>query len=147
MNKRIANLDWASAVQFYEAGKSLTAIAQHMGCSAGAVANNLRKHGVEIDSTRRRDQTGEKNHNFKGGLSRSTIRKLTAKVLSDAGRDLYLCERCGYRGVQPLDRHHKDRDRSNNDISNLEVLCVRCHNSGWEGAEHRRLHGINGRFI
>lgn len=48
------------------------------------------------------------------------------------------CERCGmpqgFDGSGPAGRkcpslqvHHRDRDRSNNDPSNLETLCARCH--------------------
>ena len=38
------------------------------------------------------------------------------------------CSRCGY-DVEPriLGVHHIDRDRDNNDLSNLEVLCPNCH--------------------
>lgn len=35
------------------------------------------------------------------------------------------CERCA--SVNQLQRHHKDRDPTNNDLSNIEVLCQRCH--------------------
>jgi hypothetical protein len=34
------------------------------------------------------------------------------------------CERCG---VPATDRHHKDGDTWNNERSNLEFLCRRCH--------------------
>lgn len=38
------------------------------------------------------------------------------------------CQRCEYsRYPQVLQVHHKDRDRSNNKIDNLEVLCPTCH--------------------
>lgn len=38
------------------------------------------------------------------------------------------CVRCGYdRSEFALDVHHKDHDHSNNEISNLEVLCCNCH--------------------
>ncbi len=38
------------------------------------------------------------------------------------------CERCGYDAEQKiLGVHHKDRNRKNNDLSNLEVLCPNCH--------------------
>lgn len=39
-----------------------------------------------------------------------------------------LCQRCGY-GTDPrmLDVHHRDGNRSNNRLDNLEVLCVWCH--------------------
>lgn len=39
------------------------------------------------------------------------------------------CERCGYdKHEAGIVVHHKDRNRENNDISNLEVLCAICHN-------------------
>lgn len=45
-----------------------------------------------------------------------------------------LCERCGSCAVgRALHAHHKDRNPYNNDPSNIETLCVRCH---WD--EHRR---------
>lgn len=38
------------------------------------------------------------------------------------------CTRCGYEeDVKMLDVHHKDKDRRNNKLENLEVLCVWCH--------------------
>lgn len=38
------------------------------------------------------------------------------------------CNRCGYSEYPGmLDVHHVDRDRSNNTLDNLEVLCVWCH--------------------
>lgn len=38
------------------------------------------------------------------------------------------CSRCGYsRDVRVLEVHHKDKDRTNNVLSNLEVLCPTCH--------------------
>jgi|SRR5438105_288839 len=38
------------------------------------------------------------------------------------------CQRCGYH-EEPriLGIHHKDRDRKNNEVGNLEVLCPMCH--------------------
>ena len=37
------------------------------------------------------------------------------------------CERCGYNKREILHVHHKDRDRKNNDFSNLELVCPNCH--------------------
>jgi hypothetical protein len=38
------------------------------------------------------------------------------------------CERCGFDAVKEiLGVHHKDRNRNNNELSNLEVLCPNCH--------------------
>ena len=39
-----------------------------------------------------------------------------------------VCERCGYcKMPEILEVHHKDRNRENNTIENLEVLCPNCH--------------------
>ena len=39
-----------------------------------------------------------------------------------------VCERCGYdKHEAGIIVHHRDRNRDNNDISNLEVLCAICH--------------------
>lgn len=38
------------------------------------------------------------------------------------------CERCGYdEHPEILEVHHKDRNRDNNEESNLEILCPNCH--------------------
>jgi predicted nucleic acid-binding Zn ribbon protein len=37
------------------------------------------------------------------------------------------CERCGYNKKEVLNVHHKDRNRKNNDLNNLELLCPNCH--------------------
>jgi 5-methylcytosine-specific restriction endonuclease McrA len=38
------------------------------------------------------------------------------------------CNKCGYNEhKQLLEVHHIDNDSSNNDPSNLEILCVMCH--------------------
>ncbi len=39
-----------------------------------------------------------------------------------------ICNRCGYdEHPEILQVHHKDRNRDNNDLSNLEILCPNCH--------------------
>ena len=42
------------------------------------------------------------------------------------------CNRCGYsKCLSVIEAHHKDRNRSNNKLENLELLCRNCH-----GEEH-----------
>lgn len=53
------------------------------------------------------------------------VKQRLVKVRGDA------CERCGYGKTEILNVHHKDRDRSHNDLSNLELICPNCH-----GEEH-----------
>ena len=38
------------------------------------------------------------------------------------------CARCGFdKHLKVLEVHHKDRNRSNNQLENLEILCPTCH--------------------
>lgn len=37
------------------------------------------------------------------------------------------CNRCGFSNLIALEVHHIDRDRTNNDLLNLEILCANCH--------------------
>lgn len=37
------------------------------------------------------------------------------------------CTKCAFDNLYAIIVHHKDRNRNNNDISNLEVLCANCH--------------------
>ena len=37
------------------------------------------------------------------------------------------CERCNYSKTEILVVHHKDRDRTHNDLDNLELICPNCH--------------------
>ncbi len=37
------------------------------------------------------------------------------------------CSVCGFDNIAALEVHHKDRDRTNNHLDNLEVLCANCH--------------------
>jgi hypothetical protein len=71
------------------------------------------------------------------GLSASAADRLK----KEAGR----CHRCGHDGsVSRLEVHHRDRDKRNQEPSNLEVLCHVCHmqdhaaagETGWH-AYHR----------
>ncbi len=39
----------------------------------------------------------------------------------------HICNRCNYSDIRALEVHHIDRNRHNNDISNLEILCANCH--------------------
>ncbi len=37
------------------------------------------------------------------------------------------CKDCGYDNLLALEVHHKDRDRTNNELDNLQILCCNCH--------------------
>jgi len=92
-------------------------------------------------------QLGNKNHQWKGGTCRSTIYRTVKKILQENGVDQKLCQNCGKRFPHNLNTHHKDGNKMNNNIDNLKILCVVCHNSGWVNAEHTRGRDKEGRFV
>jgi hypothetical protein len=64
------------------------------------------------------NQKGKNNNNWTGG---------TAPYYKRIAYEAYgkVCNRCGSENEIVV--HHKDRNRKNNDITNLEVLCKKCH--------------------
>jgi hypothetical protein len=49
---------------------------------------------------------------------------LKVKLIETRGKK---CERCSYDKYQILQVHHKDRDRKNSKLENLELICPNCH--------------------
>ncbi len=65
-------------------------------------------------------KTGTNHPNYKNGATASRKR-----VFEERG---YVCEKCGYCKIpEILQVHHKDRNRQNNENSNLLILCPNCH--------------------
>lgn len=51
-------------------------------------------------------------------------RRLKLRLLKLRG---LACEICGYNKIEILHVHHKDRNRKNNDLDNLKLICPNCH--------------------
>jgi len=49
---------------------------------------------------------------------------LKTRLAKERGR---ICEKCGYDKFEILQVHHVDRNRGNNDLKNLELICPNCH--------------------
>lgn len=49
---------------------------------------------------------------------------IKVRLLKERGKK---CERCNYDKYEILQIHHKNRDRMNNENSNLELICPNCH--------------------
>lgn len=73
--------------------------------------SNIHRAGIKYKLGRPRDKAEQ-------------IRSIKMRLLRERGEK---CERCGYAKVEILHVHHKDRDRNNNDVSNLEIICPNCH--------------------
>jgi len=68
---------------------------------------------------KRKSQFGELNNNWKNGSG--AYRRIAYKKYG------YICNKCGITNKKVLLVHHKDRNRKNNNIDNLEILCRNCH--------------------
>jgi hypothetical protein len=110
-------------------GLNQSQIAEKLNCSQAGVSRVCTINGIFWETgAAARDQRGEKNPNFINGMGRSTIERLTHRIVVMSGRNLHICERCQDESFpQEQHRHHKDRDRSNNTSENIEVLCSTCH--------------------
>ena len=53
-----------------------------------------------------------------------TQRFLKIRLIHQRGT---MCERCKYPKIEILQVHHKDRNRKNNELDNLELICPNCH--------------------
>ncbi|MEK7149371.1 MAG: HNH endonuclease [Patescibacteria group bacterium] len=51
-------------------------------------------------------------------------RSIKIRLLDQRGKS---CERCGYSRIEILQVHHKNRNRENNELENLELICPNCH--------------------
>jgi predicted nucleic acid-binding Zn ribbon protein len=90
-------------------GTPIVASAHKRTCSRAC--SNTYRAGIKYKIGRPRDKAQE-------------IRALKIRLLEQRDRK---CERCGYAKVEILHVHHKDRNRNNNDFSNLELICPNCH--------------------
>lgn len=64
-------------------------------------------------------RSGRNNGNYNTGIG--SYRKIAFDVYP------HKCARCGYENILALEVHHKDKNRNNNSIENLEILCCNCH--------------------
>ena len=111
---------------YWEERLSQTQISEKLGIPQVTVGRYLREYNMS-DTNRRRDQRGELNTQYKNGMSRSTINRITKKLCEEYGVQLNRCQVCGDIWSGNLDRHHRDRNRANNTIENIIVICPSCH--------------------
>lgn len=73
--------------------------------------SNIHRKGIKYTLNRPRDKV-------------SSQRALKVRLIGARGPK---CGRCNYNKVEILHIHHKDRDRENNNLDNLELICPNCH--------------------
>ena len=89
--------------------KPILAGANKKTCSRSCANKN--RAGIKYTGTARKDKV-----KYQRGLK--------VRLLEARGKR---CERCGFPRYEILVVHHKVRDRSHNELSNLELLCPNCH--------------------
>ena len=119
--------------------------------SKGGNETSFRKgHIPWSKGIQRLDITGDKNPNWQGGKSyqgynrREFNKWIKREILK---RDNYSCKICDRKRdlFIPLDVHHIDQDKNNNNFNNLITLCHICHskfhnNKLFKEEHHQSLH-------
>lgn len=90
-------------------GKLILAGANKKTCSRGCA--NKHRASIKYKLGRPRDKVRNQ-------------RSLKIRLLDQREKS---CERCLYNKYEILVVHHKDRNRNNNELGNLELLCPNCH--------------------
>lgn len=91
---------------------------------------NIKKHlqRLKVDTDHWTGQGWNKDQQTKNWNTYSKISSIKKIILSERG---HICESCGnsvWMGEKiPLEIDHIDGDRTNNDKSNLKLLCCNCH--------------------
>lgn len=89
--------------------KLILASANKKTCSRSCANKN--RAGIKYKINRPRDKV-------------KSQQALKIRLLKERGRK---CERCAYSKLEILQVHHKNRDRNNNGLENLELICPNCH--------------------
>lgn len=92
-------------------GKLILASANKKTCSRACA--NTHRMGIKYKMNSPRDKV-------------KAQQTLKIRLLKVRGKN---CERCKYDKWEILQVHHKDRDRNNNNLENLELICPNCHYS------------------
>ena len=104
----------------------------------------------KMSITHKNKHVGEKNCNWRGGVSKLgypfgfnyELKELIRK------RDRHTCQRCGVpqlECIKKLDIHHKDENKNNLNPENLISLCRQCHtftNRSNRDIKRKEHHGI-----
>jgi len=92
-----------------------------LGDNFKAAQKHNKKYGWPWQNKKRDKKTKEKISNTKTTSGIATYARKAYKEYA------YRCNKCGIIDKRVLLVHHKDKNRYNNNIENLEVLCWNCH--------------------
>ena len=123
-------------LKWIEEKQSKAFIARELKCKQETLNNYLKKMNIEYEgnqSGKGMTKTNNRKMTFEEYLVNSKdiqTNKVRNKILEE-GIKPHKCECCGnteWMGNPiPLELHHKDGDRTHNELSNYELLCPNCH--------------------
>jgi len=90
-------------------GKMILAGLNKKTCSRSCA--NTQRAGIKYKTGRLKDKV-------------KSLQSLKIRLLETRGTK---CERCEYDKYEILQVHHKDRNRANNELENLALICPNCH--------------------
>ena len=124
-------------LKWIKENQSKAFIARELKCKQETLNNYLKKMNIEYEGNQSGKGThknsGNKKMTFEEYLANSKdiqTNKVRNKILEE-GIKPHKCECCGNTewlgNPIPLELHHKDGDRTHNELSNYELLCPNCH--------------------
>ena len=122
-------------LQWISENKSKAFISKQLKCKQETLNKYLEKMGIDYSGNQPgKGQSKKKNKmDLEDYLQNSTdiqTNKVRKKILEEHIK-AHRCECCGletWLGQPiPLELHHKDGDRTHNELSNFELLCPNCH--------------------
>lgn len=123
--------------QWIEENISKAEIARRLSCKADTLENYLKKMNIQYSGNKSGKNIKTFNHpsyipfDIYIKVSKTIqTNKLRHKLIKEGLKEAK-CERCGnveWNGLPiPLEVHHKNGDKENNELNNLEILCPNCH--------------------
>ena len=122
-------------LQWISEGKSKAYMSSELHCKQETLNRYLEKMGIEYNGNKAGKGIQKKRpclslEEYLLESSDIQTNKVRKKIL-DEGLKPHKCECCGlseWMGQPiPLEVHHKDGDRTHNELSNYELLCPNCH--------------------
>ena len=122
-------------LQWIDENQSKAYMSQQLGCKWETLNRYLKLMGIEYAG----NQSGKGQFKKKPKMTLAEYlensediqtNKIRIKILEE-GLKPHKCECCGLEtwldNPIPLEVHHKDGDRTHNELSNYELLCPNCH--------------------
>lgn len=97
--------------------------------AGGNYANMKRRlQQLNISTDHWTGQAWSKNQQLKDWSQYTRVEKLKPHLIQKRGHKCELCSKKSWlKRPIPLEVHHKDGDRTNNEYDNLQLLCPNCH--------------------